>query len=75
VGFVVSVSGAAFGSILMFIVPAIMNINNIKAAAKGKELQSGEKTEIAANYGLIGLGGLMGVLGVAVSTLKQLGKL
>ena len=72
-----SVSGAAFGSILMFIVPAIMNINNIKAAAKGqgKELQASEKTEIAANYGLIGLGGLMGVLGVGVSTLKQLGKL
>ena len=30
VGFVVSISGAMFGCLLMFIVPAIMTISNIK---------------------------------------------
>ena len=31
VGFVVSISGALFGCLLMFIVPALMTISNIKS--------------------------------------------
>ena len=42
VGFVVSVSGAGFGAALMFVVPAIMNICNLKAMAKGTELPKGQ---------------------------------
>ena len=44
VGFVVSVSGAGFGAALMFVVPAIMNICNLKAVAKAKgtELPKGQ---------------------------------
>ena len=78
VGFVVSVSGAGFGAALMFVVPAIMNICNIKSAAKetkGGVLAKGEKVEIAANYGIIGMGTALGILGVTISTLRQLKKL
>lgn len=69
VGFVVSLGGALFGCALMFCVPAYMNISNIRS--KG----SGSKLEIAANYGIVGLGVFMGALGAAISVLKQLGKL
>jgi sodium-coupled neutral amino acid transporter 11 len=75
VGFVVSVSGAGFGSALMFVVPALMNINNIKADAQGKELTPRGKLEVAANRVIIGLGVALGALGVTISTLKQLKKL
>lgn len=72
VGFVVSVSGAMFGSALMFMVPAWMNICNKK---KQSSLTSSEKFEVGFNYGMIGTGFVMGVLGVLISTLRQLGKL
>jgi len=74
VGFVVSVSGALFGSTLMFMVPAIMNISNIKSLAKGA-LNKGNKIEILINYLMIGTGAIMAALGVAISTLRQLGKI
>jgi len=69
------VSGAGFGSALMFVVPALMNINNIKADAQGKELTPRRKLEVAANRVIIGLGVALGALGVTISTLKQLKKL
>jgi len=77
VGFVVSVSGALFGSALMFVVPALMNINNLKSiAAKAKsQLTGNNKLEIAFNWGMIVTGIIMGGLGVVISTLKQLGKM
>eukprot|EP01041_Mallomonas_annulata_P008120 gene8120-16664_t len=77
VGFVVSLSGAMFGSILMFIVPALMNIRNTKDQAKaaGKELSTATKVELGVNYGMVGMGVLMTVLGVSVSVLRELGKL
>lgn len=77
VGFVVSISGAMFGAALMFVVPALMNIANTKALAKQKNiaLTSGENFEIAANYGIVGTGVSLGVLGVTISVLRQLKKL
>jgi sodium-coupled neutral amino acid transporter 11 len=77
VGFVVSVSGALFGSALMFVVPAVMNIKNLKAIAdKAKsQLTSNNKLEIAFNWGMIVTGIVMGALGVIISTLKQFGKM
>jgi amino acid permease len=77
VGFVVSISGAMFGAALMFVVPALMNIANIKSLAKSKSiaLTKGEKFEIGANYGLVGSGVSLGVLGVTISVLRQLKKI
>jgi len=68
VGFVVSISGAMFGCLLMFIVPAMMTLSSLNKQ-QGKQLEKG------LNYGLIGTGTVMTVLGVYVSVMKQLGKL
>lgn len=73
VGFVVSLSGAMFGSALMFIVPAVMFIANTKKSAL--PLTSTDKVEVAVSYGMIGTGVVMTVVGVAVSVLRELGKL
>jgi sodium-coupled neutral amino acid transporter 11 len=77
VGFVVSVSGALFGSALMFMVPPYMNICNTKnLAAKNKQAITGNtKLELAFNWGMIITGFVMGALGVIISTMRQLGKL
>lgn len=74
VGFVVSISGAMFGCGLMFIVPMIMNISNIKKKA-GNALSMKNKSEIALNIGMIFTGIVMTILGVAISVLRQMGKL
>ena len=77
VGLVIGISGALFGCPLMLSAPAFMNINAIKDAAKqlGRKLTSKEKLEIGINWGLFGMGGVTAVLGVAVSVLRQVGKL
>jgi solute carrier family 38 (sodium-coupled neutral amino acid transporter), member 11 len=77
VGFVVSVSGALFGNALMFVVPAIMHISNIRRKFKSSntDMTSQAKLEVGFNYGLIGTGVVMGALGVVISVLKQLGKM
>lgn len=77
VGYVVSLSGALFGSILMFVVPAFMNICAERANCKatGKALTGATKIEVAINYGMIATGVVMGALGVAISTLREMGKL
>lgn len=77
VGFVVSVSGALFGSALMFVVPTVMNIANIKRRFKANNaaLTSQAKVEVGLNYGLMGTGVVMGALGVVISVLRQMGKL
>lgn len=77
VGFVVSVSGALFGCAVLFMIPMIMNISLIKKNAKnmGKSLTGGNKLEIATNVGLIITGIVMAIIGVAVSVLRQMGKM
>ncbi len=74
VGFVVSLSGALFGTLLMFMVPSYMNIQNIKKRV-GAALTKNNKMEIAFNYFTLVLGSAMGALGVAISVLSQMGKL
>jgi len=59
-GLVVAVSGALIGATLIYLVPAIMNINNIKAV-------SGSKLELLVNYFMAGMGILIAVLGGYVS--------
>jgi hypothetical protein len=67
-----SLSGALFGCILLFVLPAIMNISNLK---RKTSLSANDKLEIKGNYGMIVVGILMTILGVSVSVLKQIGKL
>jgi amino acid permease len=79
VGFVVSISGAMFGCAVMFIIPAIMNIANIKnkrniLAMSGVPTNEGG-LEVAANYGMMLTGIAMAVIGVSVSVLREMGKL
>ena len=77
VGFVVSLSGALFGCILMFVVPALMNIANLKAnaadskSAKGTALSKNDKLEINLNYGLVVTGILLTVIGTIITVKKQ----
>lgn len=75
VGFVVSISGAMFGCLLMFVVPAIMNLKNLDRMRATGIPSSLEGVKKIGNYLLILTGVVMTVLGVAVSVLKQLGKL
>ena len=74
VGFVVSLSGALFGSTLMFMIPSFMNIQNIRKRV-GAALSKTNKMEIAFNYLTMLLGAGMGVLGVGISVLSQMGRL
>ena len=73
VGFVVSLSGALFGTTLMFMVPSYMNICNVKKGVGAARSKS--KTEVMFNYFTLVLGTAMGALGVGISVLSQLGKL
>lgn len=75
VGFVVSLSGALFGSTLMFIVPAYMHIKNLKAEVGVGNDKNKHKMEILFNRALLGAGGAMGALGVAISVLSQMGRI
>lgn len=78
VGYVLSLSGALFGSTLMFCVPAYMNICAERTKGKafpGKEPSNNSKLEVAVNWGMIATGFIMGAIGVTVSTLQELGKL
>jgi len=72
VGYVVSLSGALFGSVLMFVVPALMNIS----MQRGSSISTtGNKLEIVGNYAMVATGIVMGALGVAISTLREMGRL
>ena len=78
VGFVVSISGALFGSFIMFIVPAIMNLNNSKKPILTKSgVQIGRISALEGlfNKGMIVGGVLMTVLGIIISCLRQFGGL
>ena len=75
VGFVNSLCGSMFGSLLLFVLPAIMNISNLKTKAKSVALSAVSKLEMGANYFMVIAGILMTIIGIAVSALKQLGHL
>jgi amino acid permease len=78
VGFVVSISGALFGCSVMFVLPMIMNLSSNRKLLQKAGISSSPSLssfEIAGNYVMITTGIAMSVIGVAVSVLKQLGKL
>lgn len=67
VGFVVSFGGALIGSMLIYFVPAVMNIKNIQKAVKeqqGGQSSRGQSVELAANYGLATMGVVITIIGV-----------
>lgn len=71
-GLVVSVGGAALGSSLVYIFPALMFIQATRQreaalTAKGESLPAGRRNEMYANYGLVGLGVSLAVVGVKMS--------
>merc|ERR1711871_1380643 len=70
VGFVVSLSGSLFGCSLMFIVPAIMTIQN----SKKMKWTSHEvnKFEISMNCGIIALGVVLTIIGTGITINRQL---
>jgi amino acid permease len=71
VAFVSSFGGAALGTFLMFIVPAIMHISNItRDPIKTPTSSSSAIIEKIANHGIIIGGGLLSILGCTVSVLK-----
>lgn len=91
VGFVVGLSGAMFGPILLLVLPALMNISNIKkkfgqgllgkplngnmGLTNRKPLGRGNKLELIANYLMIPTGIVLTVVCVAVSVLTEMGKM
>ena len=77
VGFVVSIGGALFGSLLIFIVPTMMKNNFIRKEAfrNGQPLKKSEKREIFINNMMQVTGVALGAMGVGVSIAKQVGSL
>ena len=72
VGFVVSLSGSLFGCSLMFIVPAIMTIQNSKNLRR--KSGNGNSLEISMNYGIILLGIVLTVIGTGITINRQLSR-
>lgn len=70
VGFVVSISGALFGCMVMFVVPAVMNLRLF-----ARQTEKVSTVEKIANYGMIGTGVTMSILGIYVSVMRQMGKM
>ncbi len=72
-GTVVAFSGSLIGANLIYTVPALMNIANIKSEAKSKgkpgekALSSKQRMQVNANYGLATMGVLISVIGVTVT--------
>jgi hypothetical protein len=77
VSFVVSISGAMFGCAIMFVIPAIMNVCSIKKNARsmGQAVAGSARTEVLANYLMGFTGVVMGGIGIAISVLREMGKL
>ena len=79
VGLVVSLTGAIFGNAIMFIIPSIMYLGTIHAARKRYDNKvsviKGSSVEVVANYGMIGVGVIMSILGITVNVLRLLNKL
>ena len=72
-GLIVALGGAVLGSALIYIYPALMFIANARKQLAAKRA-AGEPVgslaaELKANYGLVGLGGALAVIG-AVTCLK-----
>jgi len=65
VGAVVSLGGALIGAMLIFTIPAVMNIRNLKKfAGPGANANANVSLELIANYGMAVMGLVMAIIGV-----------
>ncbi|CAM9399088.1 unnamed protein product [Phaeothamnion confervicola] len=70
-GFVVSFGGAVLGSLIIYVFPAAMWVAKCrKEIAAGAPPRGLRRAEYLANYGIVALGLVLGVLGAVVSVLK-----
>lgn len=69
IGFILSITGALFGCTLMFILPPIIYLANVKKFYKDDFMK--KRIETIFNYVLIVLGFIMIVLGVVANLLKS----
>lgn len=67
VGKVVSFSGALIGSMMIYIIPALMNIGNYKHARKTSSATTIEQVELIGNYFMAAMGVIVAVIGVALN--------
>jgi len=65
-GFVAALTGSLMGSLIIYVFPALFKLKSLQKI--GNPLTLADKL---STYGLIGLGSILGVVGVAVSVLKQ----
>lgn len=67
-GLVIAVGGAVLGSTIVYILPALMFLFNMRRKAKaGAIFTKGQKLEVLANKALLVMGTALGVLGVYTS--------
>jgi sodium-coupled neutral amino acid transporter 11 len=66
VGFVASVSGASLGAVLIFVVPALMQLATMRAANGGKAVGA----KAVGAKAIVGFGAVMAVLGTTVTCLE-----
>lgn len=65
VGAVVSLGGALIGAMLIFTIPAIMNIRNLaRFAVPGANANANVSLELVANYAMAAMGAVVAVIGV-----------
>ncbi|CAM9343192.1 unnamed protein product, partial [Chrysoparadoxa australica] len=70
-GFVIAFSGAVLGSLIAYIFPALMWMAKCgKDKKAGQKLAGWRKAEFLGQYGVIGIGVVMGVLGAGISVLE-----
>jgi len=67
-GLVIAIGGAVLGSTIVYILPALMFLFNMRRKAKaGAIFTKGQKLEVLANKALLVMGTALGVLGVYTS--------
>jgi membrane protein YqaA with SNARE-associated domain len=64
-GLVIAVGGAVLGSTIVYILPALMFLFNMRRKAKaGATFTKAQKLEVLANKALVVVGAALGVVGV-----------
>ena len=69
IGDATQVTGAVMGSLIIYVFPALFKLKSLQKL--GRPFSA---VDTASTYGILGLGGILGVVGVTVSFLKQFTK-
>ena len=67
-GFIAALTGSLMGSLIIYVFPGMFKYKRLKKQAGGQAMNLGD---FASTYGLMGLGAVLGVIGVAVASLRQ----